>query len=67
MRIQSYPNVFSRGLASLKGRLGEDHPDFIKLLGVLYILKTFASPEEVGDRYAEIRFIKRMLMGAIFQ
>ena len=61
VRIQSYTNVFSRGLASLKGRLGEDHPDFIKLLGVLYILKTFASPEEVGDRYAEIRFIKRML------
>ncbi len=61
VRIQSYPNVFSRGLATLRGRLGEDHPDFIKLLGVLYILKTFASPEEVGDRYAEIRFIKRML------
>ncbi|MGO9572182.1 MAG: malto-oligosyltrehalose synthase [Desulfomonilaceae bacterium] len=64
VRVQSYPNVFSRGLASLRNRLGEDHPDFIKLLGVLYILKTFASQEAVGDRYVEIRFIKRMLWEA---
>jgi (1->4)-alpha-D-glucan 1-alpha-D-glucosylmutase len=61
VRIQSYPNVFSRGLATLRGKLGEDHPDFIKLLGVLYILKTFASQEDSGERYIEIRFIKRML------
>src|SRR3990172_11790875 len=54
VRIQSYTNVFSRGLATLRGRLGEDHPDFIKLLGVLYILKTFTSQEDAGERYVEI-------------
>ena len=61
VRIQSYHNVFSRALASLRNRLGEEHPDFIKLLGVLYVLKTLASPEDTVDRYVEIRFIKRML------
>ena len=53
--------MLSRGLASIKSRLGEEHPDLIKLLGVLYIVKTLASQEDGADRYVEIKFIKRML------
>jgi (1->4)-alpha-D-glucan 1-alpha-D-glucosylmutase len=61
LRIQSYHNVFSMGLASLKARLGEEHPDFIRLLGALYVLKTLASDEDTTDLRVEIRFVKRML------
>ena len=61
IRIQSYHNVFSRGLAAIKSRLGEERPDLIKLLGVLYVVETLASQEDGPDRYVEIKFIKRML------
>jgi (1->4)-alpha-D-glucan 1-alpha-D-glucosylmutase len=61
VRIQSYHNVFSRGLATVRSKLGDENPDFIKYLGVLYILKNLASQEDTADLYVEIRFIKRML------
>ena len=41
--------------------MGEDHPDFIKLLGVLYILRTLPSEESAEDYYSQVKFIKRML------
>jgi len=61
VRIESYFKVFSRLLGPLKGKLGEDHPDFVRLLGALYILKTLASQEETADRSITIQFIKRLL------
>jgi len=61
VRIESYHKVFSRLLAPLKGELGEDHPDFVRLLGALYVLKTLASQEETADRNITIQFIKRLL------
>ncbi|MFH1148013.1 MAG: malto-oligosyltrehalose synthase, partial [Pseudomonadota bacterium] len=60
-RIESYHSVFSRLLAPLKGILGEDHPDFVRLLGALYVLKTLSSREETADRNITIQFIKRLL------
>ena len=61
VRIESYHSVFSRLLAPLKGILGEDHPDFVRLLGALYVLKTLSSREETSDRNITIQFIKRLL------
>ncbi|MBI5250568.1 MAG: malto-oligosyltrehalose synthase [Desulfomonile tiedjei] len=61
VRIDSYPTFFSHGLGSLKRKLGEDHPDFIKLLGVLYVLRTLPSEESAEDYYSQVKFIKRML------
>jgi (1->4)-alpha-D-glucan 1-alpha-D-glucosylmutase len=61
VRIESYHKVFSRLLAPLKSKLGEDHPDFVRLLGALYVLKTLASKEETSDRNLTIQFIKRLL------
>jgi len=48
-------------LNDLKKKLGPDHPDYLKLLGVLYVLKTLPSREEVSERYDQIRFVKTTL------
>ena len=59
VNIETYHSLLSRGLAEVKNTLGEDHPDFIKLLGILYLLKSL--PEVSAERLAQIRFAKRML------
>jgi len=61
LKIESYTNVFTHQLSALKRKLGGDHPDFIKLLGILYVLKTLSTVEEIDERYAQITFIKRTL------
>jgi len=61
VRIESYSSFFAHGLASLKRKLGEDHPDFIKLLGVLYVLRTLFSEDLPEDCHLQVKFIKRML------
>ncbi len=61
LRIESYLNVLTHRLYDLNKTLGSDHPDFVKLLGVLYVLKTLPSGEQLNERYDQIRFIKRVL------
>lgn len=62
LKIESYLSVITQGLNNLKKRLGEDSPDFINLLAILYSLKNLpASREGANERYEQIRFIKRML------
>jgi (1->4)-alpha-D-glucan 1-alpha-D-glucosylmutase len=62
LRIESYTNIIAHRLRTLKKRLGEDNPDFIKLLAILYSLRNLpASGEDAIERYDQIRFIKRML------
>jgi (1->4)-alpha-D-glucan 1-alpha-D-glucosylmutase len=61
--IESYADVLTHnhGLKKLKKKLGRFHLDFLKLLGILYILKTLALKEEDSDRADQVLFIKRML------
>lgn len=61
LKIESYGSFFTHQLSRLKKRLGGDHPDFINLLGVLYVLRTLPSSEEVQERYEQTRFIKTTL------
>lgn len=61
VRIDTYPVFFSHALASLKREIGEDHPDFIKFLGVLYVLKTLTSDESAEGHSDQVKFVKRML------
>lgn len=62
LRPESYASVITHRLNTLREKLGEDHPDFIKLLGILYSIKNMpVSREDVSERYHQIRFIKRML------
>ena len=59
--IEAYATVFNQGLGALRRKLGGDHADFIKLLGVLYVLKNLPPKDEEADRAAQISFVKRML------
>lgn len=61
LKIESYVSVLTHGLNTLKGQLGRDHPDFIKLLGILYVLKNLSSIEGINERYDQIKFAKRIL------
>jgi (1->4)-alpha-D-glucan 1-alpha-D-glucosylmutase len=64
LRIESYSNLLTYHLSSLRRRLPSNQPDFIKLhgiLGVLYVLRTLPSGEVSNERYDQIRFIKIML------
>ncbi len=60
--MQSYLTIITYKLNTLRKRLGEEHPDFIKLLGIFYSLKNLPAPgEDFTQRYNQIKFIKRML------
>lgn len=61
LKIESYGKVFTHNLGILKRRLGSDHPDFTKFLGILYAVKNLPPREEVSELTDQIRFIKRML------
>ncbi|HEY9699170.1 MAG TPA: malto-oligosyltrehalose synthase [Trichocoleus sp.] len=61
LRIESYSHVLMYNLPMLRETLGRNNPNFVKLLGVLYMLKYIPSGEEGRERYDQISFIKRIL------
>jgi (1->4)-alpha-D-glucan 1-alpha-D-glucosylmutase len=61
LRIESYSHVLMYDLARLREKLDRNHPNFVKLLGALYMLKYIPSDEERRERYDQILFVKRML------
>ena len=63
LRIESYLNLFNN-LSRLKKKLAEDNPDFIKLLGILYVLKSLSSSEEPEERNNQIKFIQHTMWEA---
>jgi (1->4)-alpha-D-glucan 1-alpha-D-glucosylmutase len=63
LRIESYLNLFSN-LSQLKKKLAEDNPDFIKLLGILYVLKSLPSSDEPEERNNQIKFIQHTMWEA---
>lgn len=61
LKIESYAAILTHQLDTLKRRVGRNHPDFINLLGVLYVLRTLSTGDDFSERYDQINFIKRML------
>jgi (1->4)-alpha-D-glucan 1-alpha-D-glucosylmutase len=61
IKIESYLTVLTLNLDELRRKLGRNHPDFIKLLGVLYALRYIPSGQEPTERYDQISFIKQVL------
>jgi (1->4)-alpha-D-glucan 1-alpha-D-glucosylmutase len=61
LRIESYADLLTHRLAELKRKLGRQDPDYIKILGLLYMLKTLAGDEERSEREDQIHFIKALL------
>ncbi len=61
LRIDSYARILTRGLDRLRQKIGRDSPDYIKLLGILYTIKSLPADDPQVDRYDQIFFIKQML------
>ncbi|MBF0549849.1 MAG: malto-oligosyltrehalose synthase [Deltaproteobacteria bacterium] len=60
LRIESYLNLL-KDLALLKKKLAEDDPDYIKLPGILYVLKMLSSSDDPEERSNQIKLIHRTL------
>ena len=61
LRIDSYAGMVTQGLDRLRQKIGRDSPDYIKLLGVLYTIKSLSADDSQADRYDQIHFVKQML------
>lgn len=61
VRIESYTRFLTHNLGSLARSIGRRHPDFIKLLGILYLLKSAPTEAKGKERYDQITFVKGLL------
>jgi (1->4)-alpha-D-glucan 1-alpha-D-glucosylmutase len=61
VRIESYGRFIGHNLGQLAGSLGRNHPDFIKLLGVLYLIRNVSEESKGRERYDQIAFVKSLL------
>lgn len=61
LKIESYLTILVQAVPSLVHDLGEEHSDYMQLLGVLYILKTLPSEVDDGERHDKVKFIKQAL------
>jgi (1->4)-alpha-D-glucan 1-alpha-D-glucosylmutase len=61
VKIETYVHLLTHGMAALRGELGGDDPDLVKLLGILYVLRTLPSGAEIRERHDQVKFIKKTL------
>ena len=61
LKIESYADVLSYRIDELKNRHGRNHPDVIKYLGILYVLRSLPDVENNDERYDQIKFIKSLI------
>ncbi|MCD8488598.1 MAG: malto-oligosyltrehalose synthase [Desertifilum sp.] len=60
IRIESYLSFLTENLDKLEQTLGYQHPDYIKFLGLLYILKNIPPQTQPQDRRNQVLFAKRL-------
>jgi (1->4)-alpha-D-glucan 1-alpha-D-glucosylmutase len=61
VRIESYLTFIKHNLGVLAREIGRQHPDFIKLLGILYILKNIPEETKGKERLDQINFVKSLI------
>jgi (1->4)-alpha-D-glucan 1-alpha-D-glucosylmutase len=61
VRLESYTRFLTHNLGRLAKKLGRQHPDFIKLLGSLYLIKGIPAETKGRERYDQIAFVKGLL------
>ena len=66
LRIESYPQLITYDLGRLGRSLGRKHPDFIKLLGILYLLRG-AIAEAVGQQHRDQAAFAKGLLWELYQ
>jgi (1->4)-alpha-D-glucan 1-alpha-D-glucosylmutase len=61
VRIESYLTFITYDLGKLAREIGRQHPDFIKFLGILYLLKNIPEDTKGKERYDQLNFVKNLL------
>ncbi|MBP5975763.1 malto-oligosyltrehalose synthase [Brasilonema sp. CT11] len=61
LKLESYANLLSENLDKLAQALGREHPIFVRLLGVLYIVKSLPSETVAQQRQDQAAFVKGLL------
>ncbi len=61
VRIESYAKFISQNLGKLARLLGRSHPDFVKMLGILYLIKSIPGETKGQERYDQIAFVRGLL------
>ncbi|MGB7274016.1 MAG: malto-oligosyltrehalose synthase [Geitlerinemataceae cyanobacterium] len=61
LRIESYAKLITYDLNRLAKALGRENPDFVKLLGILYILKNIPTEASSQQRRDQCSFVKGLL------
>ena len=61
VRIESYVRFITSNLGQLTKALGRQHPDFIKLLGILYLIKNVSAETKGRERSDQIACAKGLL------
>jgi (1->4)-alpha-D-glucan 1-alpha-D-glucosylmutase len=61
IRIESYARFISQNLGQLTRAIGRRHPNFVKLLGILYLIKSAPAETKGRERYDQVAFIKGLL------
>ena len=61
LRIESYITFITHNLGRLAREIGRQHPDFIKFLGILYLLKNIPEETKGKERLDQINFVKSLL------
>ncbi|MFZ0391037.1 MAG: malto-oligosyltrehalose synthase, partial [Calditrichia bacterium] len=61
LRMESYTDVITLRMERLQELLGRHHPDFIKFLGISFVLKNLPTGRKKAERREQIRFVKNLL------
>ena len=61
LRIESYHRFLTHDMDTLAKSLGRNHPDFVKLLGILYMVKNLSEATTGKERKDQVQFIKELL------
>ncbi len=61
LKVESYGEFISHNLEQLSQKLGKRNPDVIKLLGVLYIIKSIPTEQFSQQRKDQALFVKGLL------
>ncbi|HEY9825664.1 MAG TPA: alpha-amylase family glycosyl hydrolase, partial [Stenomitos sp.] len=61
IRLESYGRFITQNLGQLTKTLGRHHPDLIKLLGILYLIKHIPEETKGRERYDQLNFVKGLL------
>ncbi|MGV2828572.1 malto-oligosyltrehalose synthase [Myxosarcina sp. GI1(2024)] len=67
LKIDSYLTFLSYDLGKLAEKIGRQHPDFIKILGIIYLLKTIPEETKGKERYNQISFVKSLIWEVYMQ